>query len=151
MHESIQGKSLAEFHYLVERAKIRELAEAVGDPDPIYRDAGEARAEGYPEIIAPPTFGTAINLWGGLGFSEICNQLGANPVRVLHAEQDYEYFEPVCAGETLQCTMTVAGFQVKEGRAGIMHLAVLETIAFNEKGRKVLVGRSTILEKLAEG
>jgi acyl dehydratase len=151
MNKSIQGKRLAEFYYLVERAKIRELAEAIGDPNPIYRESGEAQAEGYPEIIAPPTFGTAINLWGGLGFSEICNQLGANPIRVLHAEQDYEYFEPVYAGEALQCTMTVAGFQVKEGRAGEMHRAVLETIAFNQKGLKVLVGRSTILEKLAEG
>jgi acyl dehydratase len=147
MDDSIIGKKLAEFTFLVERAKIREMAEAIGDTDPVYRDAEAARAEGYPDVIAPPTFGTAINLWGGQGFSEICRHLDANPLKVLHAEQEYEYFLPLAAGDRLHCTMTVSDFYVKEGRSGVMKFAVLETASFNEKGEKVLVGRSTIMER----
>jgi acyl dehydratase len=147
VNDSIKGKKLAEFTFLVERSKIRELAAAIGDTDPVYRDPEAALAEGYPDIIAPPTFGTAINLWGGLGFSEICNRLEANPLKVLHAEQEYEYFMPVAAGDRLQCTMKVADFYIKEGRSGPMKFAVLETASFNQKGEKVLVGRSTVMER----
>jgi acyl dehydratase len=147
MDESVKGKKLAEFTFLVEPAKLREMAESIGDPNPVYRDAEAARAEGFSDIIAPPTFGTAINLWGGLGFSDICKKLEANPLKVLHAEQEYEYFGQVAAGESLRCTMTVSDYYVKEGRSGVMKFAVLETDSFNQKGEKVLVGRSTIMER----
>ena len=42
--------------YQVGREKIREFAEAIGDDDEIYRDPSAARARGYSDVIAPPTF-----------------------------------------------------------------------------------------------
>ena len=41
---------------------IRDFAEAVGDLNPLYLDAEAARQEGYPTVIAPPTF-CACRLW----------------------------------------------------------------------------------------
>ena len=40
----------------VEKGAVRRFADALGDPNPVYRDANAARAQGYGGIIAPPTF-----------------------------------------------------------------------------------------------
>ena len=42
--------------YEVGREKIREFAEAVGDSNPAYVDPEAAKALGYSDVIAPPTF-----------------------------------------------------------------------------------------------
>lgn len=42
--------------YEVSRVKIREFADAIGDPNPVYRDQEAAKAAGHPDVIAPPTF-----------------------------------------------------------------------------------------------
>jgi hypothetical protein len=42
--------------YEVGREKIREFAEAVGAGHPAHRDPQAARALGYADVIAPPTF-----------------------------------------------------------------------------------------------
>jgi len=39
--------------YEVGAEKIREFADAIGDPNPVYRDADAARAAGHPDVIAP--------------------------------------------------------------------------------------------------
>ena len=40
----------------VERGAIRRFADAVGDPNPLYRDPDAARDAGYADVIAPPTY-----------------------------------------------------------------------------------------------
>ncbi len=40
--------------YEVGRAKIAEFAAAVGEQDPVHRDAGAARAAGHPGGVAQP-------------------------------------------------------------------------------------------------
>jgi acyl dehydratase len=147
MDQSIKGKRLADFSYLVDRSKIREMAEAIKDPNPLYRETAAAQEAGYSEIIAPPTFGTSINLCGGPGFQELCEGLGADPLRVLHAEQEYDYFKIIYSGDRLRVTIDVADIYSKEGRWGTMQFALLETTMINQAGEKVLVSRSTILEK----
>ena len=46
--------------YEVGVEKIREFADAIGDPNPAYRDRDAARALGHPDVIAPPTFPIAV-------------------------------------------------------------------------------------------
>lgn len=48
--------------YEVSRVKIMEFAEAIGDPNPVYRDPAAARLAGYRDLIAPPTFGVVVAL-----------------------------------------------------------------------------------------
>ena len=48
--------------YEVGRAKIAEFARAIGEDSPLHRDAEAARAAGYPDVIAPPTFAIALTL-----------------------------------------------------------------------------------------
>ena len=147
MSTVMKGTRLAEFTYLVERCKIREMAEAIEDPNSLYTDPEAAKAEGYADVIAPPTFGTCVNLWGGPGLKELLNRLGGDSLKVLHAEQEYEYFGPIHPGDTLHATIDVADVFIKEGRSGKMEFKVLQTTSTNQKGQRVLIGRSTLLEK----
>ena len=48
--------------YEVGRAKIAEFAAAIGEDDPVHRDADAARAAGHPDVIAPPTFAIVVTL-----------------------------------------------------------------------------------------
>ena len=42
--------------YVVGREKIREFARAVHAENPLHHDVEAARAAGYADVIAPPTF-----------------------------------------------------------------------------------------------
>ena len=47
--------------YEVGREKIREFADAIGDPNPVYRDPAVAQDLGHRDVLAPPTFPIAID------------------------------------------------------------------------------------------
>ncbi len=46
--------------YLVGREKVREFARAVFATDPQHTDPAAARALGYADVVAPPTFAMVI-------------------------------------------------------------------------------------------
>ena len=55
MDPNAAGKTFPPYEFHVERGKIREFADAIGDPNPIYRDPGYAEKSASGGIIAPPT------------------------------------------------------------------------------------------------
>ena len=50
--------------YEVSRVKIAEFANAIGDPNPIYRDRKLAQESGHRDVPAPPTFPIVISMSG---------------------------------------------------------------------------------------
>ena len=48
--------------YQVGREKIREFARAIGATDPLHLDPEAARAAGYLDVVAPPTFPVVITM-----------------------------------------------------------------------------------------
>ena len=51
--------------YFVGREKIREFATALGDTASCYFEVDAARALGYPDLIAPPTFAVVVTMKAG--------------------------------------------------------------------------------------
>lgn len=86
--------------YQVGREKIREFAAAIGAMDPIHHDVEAAKAAGYPDIVAPPTFltipATAANAQVVLD-----PEVGVDYSRVVHGDQRFSYMRPVVAGDEL--------------------------------------------------
>src|SRR6266581_4044165 len=76
--------------YEVGREKIREFADAIGDPDPAYRDPEAARALGDPDL--------------GLDYS-----------KVVHGEQRFVNSRPVYAGDRLTVVVTVESIRAGAG------------------------------------
>jgi acyl dehydratase len=127
----------------VERGKIREFARAIKDDNPIYFDEQYAtkKAGG---IVPPPTFTMTLGFW-----DEGRNRplLTYDVRRLLHGEQEFEYLAPVHADDVLTATSRVADVFEKAGsRGGTMTFGVLETTFTNQRGEKVLISRSTLIE-----
>lgn len=100
--------------YEVGREKIREFADAIGDENPVYRDPEAARAAGHPDVIAPPTFLTVINL---AAINTIVNdpELGLDYSRMVHGDQSFSHARPVRAGDRLRLTTFVEDVMARAG------------------------------------
>jgi acyl dehydratase len=94
--------------YEVTRVKIREFADAIGDPSPLYRDRDAARAAGYDDVIAPPTFPIVITLGNP---ALLDPELGMNLAMVVHGEQRFEYRRPLRAGDVVVTEATITGIR----------------------------------------
>ena len=93
--------------YAVSREKIREFAEAIGDPNPVYRDAATARALGHPDVVAPPTFVIVVTMkvaWQAVFDPD----LGVDYTRAVHGQQQFSHTRPIRAGDHLVGTLTIA-------------------------------------------
>lgn len=98
--------------YEVGREKIREFADAIADPNPAYRDPDAARALGYPDVIAPPTFAFSV-AWSAT--LQLLADLGIELAGVVHGEQRFVYDRPLRVGDVLQTELTVEGVKSLAG------------------------------------
>ena len=94
--------------YLVGREKVREFARAVFATDPSHTDVGAARALGYPDVVAPPTFAMVIQ---DLTLQQLLAEPDSGVVleRTIHAEQKFHYTRPIVAGDELTGRLSVTG------------------------------------------
>lgn len=128
--------------FIVERGKIKEFVLAIGDENPIYKDLSYAKEMGYKDLPIPPTFPTVIEMWGGLDFETIIQELELNPLMVLHGEQEYEYLDEIYAGDTISCSAKVTA-HVEKRRMDIITIEVV----YKRDCEVVLISRSNIIER----
>ena len=143
MQKSEIGNTSAPLTMHIERGKIREFARAIKDDNPLYRDEEHAKKQAG-GIMPPPTFTMTSTFWSdGPGKPLLTYDFR----RLLHGEQEFEYLAPIHAGDVLTSTTRVADVFEKEGsRGGKMTLGIIETTFVNQRGEKVLLSRSTLIE-----
>ena len=140
------GYSFPPFTIEVERGKIRELAHAIGDDDPIYQSREAAQAAGYPDVPLFPTAPTLFTFWGNAKMVSQIVSLGINVMRVLHGEEEYEYLAPINAGDILTGVMTVVDGKTRQGKDGSsLDILTTEIRYTNQHGQPVLNAREMIL------
>ncbi|AXB46753.1 MaoC family dehydratase N-terminal domain-containing protein [Amycolatopsis albispora] len=100
--------------YAVSRAKIAEFADAIGDKNPLYRDPEAARAAGYPDVIAPPTFLTVVNL-RAINVIVGDPELGLDYSRMVHGDQSFAHTRPVHAGDVIELTTHIDEIMARAG------------------------------------
>ncbi len=100
--------------YTVGREKIREFASALGDTAPCYFDVESARALGYPDLIAPPTFAIVITMQAG---GQVIHdpELALDYTRVVHGEQRFVQHRPIFAGDEITSTVSVDSIRSAAG------------------------------------
>ncbi len=113
--------------YEVGREKIREFADAIGDPNPAYRDRAAAEKLGYPDVIAPPTFPIVVTMRGS---AQVVGdpELGLDYSRVVHGEQRFVYTRPVLAGDRLVVVVTVENIRSAGGNDILTTRADVSTV-----------------------
>ncbi len=114
--------------YVVGREKIREFARAVGDTNPAYLDPEAARAMGYADVIAPPTFAIVLSLEAA-NAALFDPELGLDYSRVVHGEQSFAYTRPICAGDELIVTTVIENIRSMAGNDMITTKGIITTLA----------------------
>ncbi|MGC0369821.1 FAS1-like dehydratase domain-containing protein [Microbacterium sp. SLBN-111] len=104
--------------YLVGREKVREFARAVFADAPQHSDPDAARALGYTDVVAPPTFAMVVQ---DLTFQQLLGdpESGIELSRLVHAEQRFRYSRPIVAGDELTATLSVTGIRTLGANAMI--------------------------------
>lgn len=141
LDKSAIGKTTGTCKMDVEKGHIRRFAQAIGDDNPLYHDEEYARQSPYGGIIAPPTFPTVFGFEG----ERVMEGLKFNRARLLHGEQEYEYFRPIMAGDTISYSTTITDITEKQGKSGAMDIVTAEMVGYNQKSEKVFIGRSTVV------
>jgi acyl dehydratase len=126
--------------YAVGRAKIREFAEAVGAVDAVHFDSGVARARGYADVIAPPTFAVLVAQQSD---SQLVTdpEAGIDYSRVVHGEQRFVHHRPISAGDEIVAVLTVDGVRSAGGHAMVTMRSELATAS----GEPVCTATSTLV------
>jgi acyl dehydratase len=132
--------------YEVGREKIREFAEAIGDPNPVYRDPEAAQSLGYPDVIAPPTFAIVLSMRAG---SQVVADpdLGLDYSRVVHGEQRFVYTRPIRAGDRLTVTVSVESIRSAAGNDLLTTRGDIATV----DGEPVATAYSTLVARGTAG
>ncbi len=128
--------------YEVSRVKIAEFADAIGDPNPLYRDREAARAAGYADVIAPPTFAIVISMAGSA--SAVADPgLGLNYAMVVHGEQRFEYARPLVAGDVVTAQATISDIRDAGRNVMLSTRTEIRTV----EGEHVCTAHSTLVER----
>src|SRR5712692_1467989 len=143
LDKSLIGKTGKPFTMPIEWSKVREFARAIRDPNPVYFDPDAAKRE-CGGIPIPPTFLMTSAFWQS---PESSPALNMDLRRILHGEQEFELLKPIFVGDQLTGVTRLADMYEKEGgRGGKMTFNVMETEYKNQKGEKVAIARSVIIE-----
>jgi peroxisomal enoyl-CoA hydratase 2 len=141
--KSIVGKTGTPFTVPIEWSKVREFARAIKDPNPVYFDPELAKKE-CNGIPVPPTFLQVAAFWQN---ADSIPSADFDMRRILHGEQEFEFFKPVLVGDVLTGTARVVDVLEREGgRGGKMTFMITEIEYRNQKGEKVAIARATLIE-----
>ena len=137
------GQESAPTTYVVDPGSVKYYADAIMDPDPLYRDEEYARGTKHGGIIAPPTFfGGAIGLRGipagdpRTMFSLVL-PLPAEWLTVATGDE-FEFFAPVRPGMTLVCRERFADAYERQARSGRLLFYTFEKTFSNPEGDLLL-------------
>lgn len=126
--------------YQVGREKIREFAAATKASSPAHFDLEAARALGYADLVAPPTFAIVV---AQRADAQLISdpQSGIDFSRVVHADQRFTHHRPIVAGDELVAELHVD--QVRAMGAGAMITSRAEITTVD--GEKVATTVSSLL------
>lgn len=132
------GRSWPAFTYEAGKEKIGEFAHAVGETGPVHFDPEAARAAGFRGVVAPPMFAVVYSA-GAMRPAILDPEVGINLAMMLHGSQEFEWGEPVCAGDAITTTTSLKDVYEKDGKG----FYVFESVSVNQDGEQVAKGTWT--------
>ncbi|HTF48523.1 MAG TPA: MaoC family dehydratase N-terminal domain-containing protein [Pseudonocardia sp.] len=141
--ESYVGRTLPPSPpYQVGRERIREFATAVGERSPLCHDVEAARAAGYPDLVAPPSFPVVFTMprielfLRDPGF-------GWRFEGTVHGDQKIEFQRPIHAGDELVTVVRVDGLRTRAGT----HMLTLHCAVSTIDGEPVCATEALLLSQ----
>jgi acyl dehydratase len=129
------GRDLTTVRANVEPGRLRYFFDAVGERNPVYRDAAVAKAAGYGAIPIPPTYLFCLEMMDAEKPFEF--------FELLHVEQRFTYHAPAVVGDTLTFRSRVSDVVDKKG--GALTIVDVTTAVTNQRGERVAEALRTIV------
>jgi acyl dehydratase len=148
------GKNARIRIFEVEKGSIRRFAEAINDPNPLFRDEEYASATRYGSIICPPGFfGWPLKMKMNevymvefpVELRDALLQDGYVLGKTLDGGIDYEFFFPIRPGDVLTECMVLKDVREKQGVNGKMAFVTLDVKYWNQNGDLVAQARPTAI------
>ncbi len=136
------GHELGASELPIELSRLRFFARAIGEGDPVYTDRALARAAGYADLPAPPTFLFAAELDSG-AVDRMLEQLEIPMAKLLHGEQSFTYHKAACAGDTVTVRSRIEDIYDKKN--GTLEFVVKSSRATNQAGELVAEMRTVLV------
>ena len=141
MNPELQGRAFAPTApYLVGREKVREFSRAVLATSPINSDVDAARAAGYTDVVAPPTFAIVLQQ---LTLDQLVAvpDSGIDMTHIVHGEQRFAYTRPIVAGDELTASLAVTSIKSLGGNA----MVTAESTIVDTAGAHVCTATSVLV------
>jgi acyl dehydratase len=126
----------------IEHSRLQFFAKATGETRAEYLDARAARAAGYADLPAPPTFLVAAELDSGAS-DRLLADLQIPLANLLHGEQGFTYYRPVCAGETVTVKSVIT--DIYEKKQGALEFVVKTSRVIDQNNELVAELRSVLI------
>ena len=121
----------------VEKGAIIKFAQAIGDDNPVFNDEIAARNTRYGGLIAPPTFLRSVIVER----PEYTFEMPYD--RLLDGGSEWEYFEPVRAGDRITAVSRITDMSERTGRMGLMVITTYVITYRNQFDQVVATQAST--------
>lgn len=121
------GKYYPPQHYGVTVEATTKYAQAYNEDNPRFLDV--SKPDG---VVAPPLFG-AVMSWLSLMTVVTDQELGVDPLRLLHREQDMLFYLPVVPGDVITSTARIAAIEERPNG----EILVVQISCVNQRGETV--------------
>jgi acyl dehydratase len=130
--------------YRVSREKIREFALAIGEGAPVCTDVDAARADGHPDLVAPPTFAVTFTMPAMEALLRD-PELGWDYSRMVHGDQSFTAHRPIHAGDELVTVLHVDDLRTRADS----HFLTLRCEVADTAGEPVLTTTALLVSQAA--
>ncbi|MFR9766971.1 fused (3R)-hydroxyacyl-ACP dehydratase subunits HadA/HadB [Nocardia sp. SC052] len=129
-------------HYEVGREKVREFARAVQNHHAAHQHEADARALGYPGLIAPPTFASVIGMTGTRALLDtVLTEYDLS--QFLQTDQVFEIYRPILAGDRMRSEIVIESIR----QFGDNDFILVRFTLSNQHGEVAIVGSTTIVAR----
>jgi acyl dehydratase len=132
------GKTWDPASFQVEAARITQYAEAIFADSPLHRDTDAARQAGFRDIVAPPMFCVVYSA-PAMGPAIFDPEVGMNFAAMVHGSQEFDWGEPVCAGDEITTSVRCSSIEERDGKG----FYVFESVSTNQDGAETVRGTWT--------
>ena len=132
-------------HYVVEREKIREYAEAVKNEDAPFFEERAAAELGYDGLVAPLTFICVFGYKAQSAFFVYAN-IAVQDAQIVQVDQVLKFAKPIVAGDKLYCDVWVDSMREAHGT----QIIVTKNIVTNQDGETVQETYTTLAGRAGE-
>jgi acyl dehydratase len=132
------GKTWPGVDFEIEADRIAQFADAIGADSLVHRDAAAASREGFRDVVAPPMFAVVYSA-PAMGPALFDPDVEMNFAAMVHGGQEFEWGEPVCAGDVITTEVTCRSIDVRDGKG----FYVFESTSANQEGKQTVKGTWT--------